>query len=157
MRERGDILESGAKQSWRDPAGEGENPARLRRLGGIENVGVETEHKAGNGFPSVVDRKQEGIGPCLQVEGVRRVVVGDDVVHGLVEKERVEQQVEQLDELRAVGGVAHKVGLDRNDASVRQLHLDLSRYVNGDAADDIRVQRGVPVISHGVEEFRALN
>src|SRR5260370_27004073 len=157
MREGGDILEFGAKQARRGPAGKGENPTRLRRLGGIENIGVEAEHEAGNGFPSIVDRKQKGIGPGLHLEGIGCVIVGDNVVHSLVKKKGVEQQVQQLDELRAVRGVANKVRLDRDDASVRQLHLDVPRYVDGDAVDDIRVQYGVPVFSLGGEELRALN
>ena len=44
MREGDDVLESPAEQSGRYPTGESEDPARLRRSAGIENIIVETEN-----------------------------------------------------------------------------------------------------------------
>jgi hypothetical protein len=98
-----------------------------------------------------------GLWPCLHVEGVCRVIVSVNVVHRLVEIEGPEHQVQQLYELGAVRSVANKVRLNCHDASVWELYLDVSWNINGDAIDDARVQYGVPVFSHIVEEFRALN
>src|ERR1700756_386817 len=117
--ERGDILESGAKESGRDPTGEGEYPARFGRDSGIENISVETEHAATRGFALGVDGKQKCIWPGLHVEGRGGVVVGVDVVDGLVEKQEVKEQVQQLDELRSVRSPANKVRLHGYDAAIR--------------------------------------
>src|SRR5258706_6137606 len=62
MRERGNVLKSGAKQTWRDPTGESEDPTRLGSLAGIENIAVEAEHAAVGEIALVVDGKQKSIG-----------------------------------------------------------------------------------------------
>src|SRR6266404_6231188 len=83
-----------ARHTPGDPTGKSVNPAGLGVGRGIENVFVETENAAGQVSLFIDQREQERVGIGMVVDRVGGKVATVDVVHGLVEIKKVEQQVE---------------------------------------------------------------
>src|SRR5438128_772932 len=104
MGERGYVLETGAENSRRNPARELRDPARLGHCVEDAEEGMETKHAATGKLALIVDGEQEGVGQQEVVQRVGSEITRVDVVHHLVVKESVEQQIQQQDEVTAVRG-----------------------------------------------------
>src|SRR5712672_1001826 len=90
VRKRSYVLEPCPKQSWRNPAGEVENPAGLRGHAIFEEVSMESQNAATSELSLTVDRKQERVGIHIDIERVGGEVTGVDVIHDLVGVQGVE-------------------------------------------------------------------